>query len=158
MPHIGLDGHTPNEVYGNEDLMGAEYQDAMSSNIAVKKRIPVFNVGDTVRIFTERGKFSKEGAKWSTGLHEVVGKEANKYELQDGTRLYKPFELQKVDAEKLIPMKNGDLIKKVSKEFNNIRKLKSEGIVDEAGAVDAVRNIHKSRPARERKAPDRLTF
>ena len=43
------------------------------------------------------------------------------------------------------------------KEQKHVRLLRREGIVDEAGAIDAVRNVNnvEARPSRVRKAPPR---
>ena len=151
MPHSGLGNKTPNEVYHSEELQGEEYMDGVKANY---KKTDLFNVEDKVRIYEEKGKFDKEQPRWSREIYTVEGKVGNKYKVKGMRRKFKSFELMKIDETKLkkwLPETKN--VADTVKEQKHVRLLRREGIVDEAGAINSVRNINtnEARPKRERK-------
>ena len=159
MPHSGLGNKTPNDVYQSEELQIEEYMDGVKAN--AEKKTDLFNIGDKVRIYEEKGKFDKEQPRWSREIYTVEGKVGNKYKVEGMRRKLKSFELMKIDVtklKKLLPetKKVADTVK----EQKHVRLLRREGIVNEDEAINAVRNVNnvEARPTRVRKAPPRYGF
>jgi hypothetical protein len=161
MPHSGIGGQTPNEVYDSNELTGEQYLNGMKHNGKVQVNIPI---GSNVRIVLKKGKYDKESNRWSTEIYKVVEQVSQKYILEDANgnkekRKFKSFELQVINPKNLIEdIVKGDKVKDTVKKQKTVRQLRAEGIVDEEGALKAIKNVGSARPVRERKAPDRLNL
>ena len=104
---------TPNNVFESPEMLTKIRADNANHNKRIKSKMKFYPPGTEVRILEEKKTFGKETARFSAQVHTVNGMTYNKYQINSSTgktimpRLYKEWELLKVDREKIIPYSHG---------------------------------------------------
>ena len=104
---------TPNNVFESPEMLTKIRADNANHNKRIKSKMKFYPPGTDVRILEEKKTFGKETARFSAQVHTVNGMTYNKYQINSSTgktilpRLYKEWELLKVDREKIIPYSHG---------------------------------------------------
>lgn len=112
---------TPAEV-SNDDNKMANIQVHASHYNRDDSGLPI---GGNVRHIERKGIFEKEGPRFSESVHQIVSRKGNRYEITDGTRLYKPSELIQSNSENKISSKK---LKRIIKAVKIVKNLRREGI------------------------------
>ena len=94
-PHSGLRGMSPNDVYDDIQYMKGLHEAQIKKNAKIMKSYDI-EEGDLVRTVEGKGIFEKEKPKFSKSVHEVVGREGNRFVLHAERRKYRPTELKKI--------------------------------------------------------------
>ena len=134
-PHIGIYNFTPNNVFENKELRYKVFLDNLDWNRRLDNFLDL-NVGDSVRILEDKGKFGKERPQFSKEIYKVSDFKGNKVKVQNGIgeplkRVMKPAEVQKVDPETVgrMAQKNATTrIEKNKKAIKTNQTLAKEGI------------------------------
>lgn len=105
-PHRSLPNEaSPNETHEDGILQTKVQDDNYKHNKKIKKSID-FNIGDSVRIAEYKGIFEKEKATFSKDIHTIEDIVGNRFKIEGLKRLYKHYELMKVDPSKIIRLKD----------------------------------------------------
>jgi len=137
--HRSLYGYTPIQVFNSKDLRYKVMNDTLQINKNIFEKLdntdPI-RINDTVRIFEEKGQFTKERPNFSKELYTVVEIKGNKYKVANNNKivLKRNFKLQEIQKlnEKNIQRKAVEDAQKVvanTQTKKQVKKaLKREGI------------------------------
>lgn len=143
--HKGIKMQTPNDVFNNRELRFDIFDESHKHNEKISTDINL-EIGDTVRVLEAKKAFDKEKPQFSKHIYTINERSGNKFKVNDLTREFKSYELQKVDESKV---ENTNLtnvnesIKAKSKQISNA-KLHKRIDIDESNIMDrAKRTIKK---------------
>lgn len=140
-------GRTPDSAFKDLDFQKKMYGKNAVYNASIKQDV---KDGDEVRVIVPKGKFDKEANQFSNDILKVTGRDGNKYKVEGKTRRYKAHELLKVDAAKVIKLKQKrDDLPKVQAETKKDKQVTRA--LNKAG-VDTDNIIPEGRPTRAAKA------
>lgn len=126
-PHSSLNDESPIDAKKDPVLLTKIRMENAEHNTDVSKKITL-KVGDHVRVVVGKKVFEKAKATFSKEIHEILEKVGNKYRVSDLSKLYKHYELLKVDKAKVIENKKTKVLKSAKEASSAERKILREGI------------------------------
>ena len=150
-PHVGIDNMRPNDIFSSKDLRYKVFMKNLEWNQKIDNFLDL-NIDDTVRILEDKGKYGKERPQFSKDIYEISAFKGNKLKVRDSDgdevrRVLKPYEVQKIDVEKVEGMakKNATTqINRNKKIIKTVRTLKQEGI-DQSNIVRGSRRKRRAK-------------
>ncbi|PNH09165.1 hypothetical protein TSOC_004210 [Tetrabaena socialis] len=129
-PHSSLGNSTPSQIFGDLDRQREMYNELTQHNDALEQTIDL-SEGDYVRKRTDRGRFDKETATFSSDIYVIEGIEGRKYVIvgADGKTIahrYKYHELMRVDPKVVEGRLQGTSKAQAEVKHKQVRKVRKE--------------------------------
>jgi hypothetical protein len=162
-PHSSLNNRTPNEVSADVDGMEKRFRQDVKYNQAEDAQETPVSVGDTVRIWTKKETFAKEGPTFSKELYVVVKKDGFKWRVRPNTggplerRKFAENDLLVINPDTLVALPDQPVHQDVDEGVERHRtRLQREGIINDNSDLD--RAVALPKPKVVTKDPIKITL